>query len=194
MDEEIKQVITIKAHEEKPLTLELTKLSLPDKVAYHLTAVEKGKIYQITLRNISKKKDKYSGFLTLKTNYPQKPEVTIRFLGYVRGNLQTRPEAINFGIIDSARLKNQKDKKFFHQRSLMVTLHKGDNLKIEKIEVNKEFFETRIKEIQAGKSYRIEIKFKPEKLPKGALKEKMTIYTNLKNDPARVIPIRGQKM
>ena len=84
---EIKRVITIRAHEDQPLTLELGKLSLPKKVAYELRTVREGKVYELILRNLSKKQDSYSGLITLKTNYPQKPEITVGFLGYIRENL-----------------------------------------------------------------------------------------------------------
>lgn len=192
--DEIKRVVTIRAHEEQPLTLELAQLSLPEKVAYELKSVEERKVYQLILRNISKKGDRYSGFITLKTSYPEKPEITIRFLGYIRGNLDFGPETINFGRIDTAGLKRQGPRKAPYQRSVMVTLHKGDNLKIEKIEINEGVFEAEVREIQAGKNYRIDVRLHPEKLPKGKVNAKMKVYTNLKDDPVKVVPIRVQKM
>jgi hypothetical protein len=193
--DEIKQVVTIRSHKEQPLTLELAQLSLPKKVAYELKSVEEGKLYQLILRNISKKQDKYSGFITLKTNYPQKPEITVMFLGHIKGNLGFRPETINFGRIDTARLKKLKNRgQSPYQRSVMVSLNQGDNLKIGKIEINRELFETHVKEILAGKSYRIDVRLHPEKLPKGIVNEKMRVYTNLKDDPIKVIPIQVQKM
>ena len=53
--DEIKQVVAIRAHEEQPLTLESAQLSLPKKVGYELKSVEEGRLYQLILRNISKK-------------------------------------------------------------------------------------------------------------------------------------------
>ena len=81
--DEIEQVVTIMAHENQPLTLEPVKFSLPDKVTYELKTIEAGSVYQVGFRNISPKEDKYTGFLTLKTNYSQKPEITIGFVGYI---------------------------------------------------------------------------------------------------------------
>ncbi len=82
--EEVKQVAVIKAHLEKPLTLDSGTNSLPEKTAYEVKTIQEGKEYQIVLRNISKKEeDRYSGSLTFKTNYPEQPEVMIQYLGYV---------------------------------------------------------------------------------------------------------------
>lgn len=193
--DEIKQVVTIRSHKEQPLTLELAQLSLPKKMAYELKSVEEGKLYQLILRNISKKQDKYSGVITLKTNYPQKPEITVMFLGHIKGNLGFRPEMINFGRIDTARLKSLKNRgQSPYQRSVMVSLDQGDNLKIGKIEINRELFETHVKEIQTGKSYRIDVILHSEKLPKGIVNEKMKVYTNFKDDPVKVISIRVEKI
>ena len=192
--EEIIKIVTIKAHEDQPLTLEPVKLSLPKKVAYELKTLEQGRVYQIVLRNISQKKDKYNGFLTMKTNYPQKPEITIRFLGYIRDILEFRPEIINFGRIKNTPEKSGRRDNFSYQRSVMVTLNRGDNLKIEKIEINQDLFEAQVKEIQAGRSYRIDVKLHQEKLPKGKVNEKMKIYTNFKDDPVKVIFIRVEKI
>ena len=193
--DEIKQVVTIRAHEEQPLTLEFAQFSLPKKVAYGLKSVEEGRLYQLILRNISEKEeDKYSGSITLKTNYPQKPEITVVFLGYIKRNLQCTPETINFGRIDTAHMEKQKRGESLYQRSVVVTLHHGENLKIEKIEINEALFETQVKEIKPGKSYRIDVRLFPERLPKGKVKEKMKVCTNLKDYPAKVVSIQAQKM
>ncbi len=193
--DEIKQVVTIRAHEEQPLTLESAQLSLPKKVAYELKSVEEGRLYQLILRNISEKEeDKYSGSVTLKTNYPQQPEIIVVFLGYIKGNLQCTPGTINFGRIDTAQMEKQKQEESPYQRSVMVTLHQGENLKIEKIEINAAMFETQVKEIKPGKSYRIDVILQPEKLPKGIVNEKMKVYTNFKNNPVKVISIGVEKI
>ena len=76
----------------------------------------------------------------------------------------------------------------------MVTLHQGENLKIEKIEINEALFETQVKEIKPGRSYQIDVRLRPEKLPKRIVNERMKVYTSFKNDPVKVISIRVEKM
>jgi hypothetical protein len=192
MNDEIQRIVTIRAHGDHPLRLEAGRISLEGKVAYEIETVEEGRVFQVILRNTHKQKDRYRGFLTLKTNYPQKPEITIPFLGYIRGNLQLRPEGINFGLIESAHLRNGIHQGFSPRRSVMVTLFQGNDLKIEKVEINQRLFEVVVKETQPGKSYRIDVSLRPEGLPKGRINERMRIYTNLKDDPVAVIPIQVQ--
>ncbi len=193
-DEDITAVMTIEAHDDQPLILEPVKLSLPNKVAYDLKSIEEGKVYQVIFRNISKKRDKYSGFLKLKTNYANKPQITVMVFGYIKGSLQLRPETINFGQIGITRLKGQQAGKLIYRRTVMITLNRGDTLKIEKIEINKDIFEAQVQEIQESRRYQIEITLKADKIPKGVLNENMKIYTNLKDESVIVVPISAQKI
>jgi hypothetical protein len=193
-DDDITAVATIRAHDDQPLILEPVTLSVSQKVTYELKTVEEGKVYQVVFRNISREEDKYSGFLKLKTNYSLKPEITVMVFGYIRGNLQCQPERINFGRIESAQIKNQGRQQVLYQRSIMVSLNRGHELKIERIDINQDLFETQIAEIEAGKRYRIDVILHAERLPKGASNEEMRVHTNLKDNPIKVIPIRVQKI
>jgi len=189
----VQQLVTIQGHLDRPLVLESKELSLPERVAYELKTAEGGKIYHVILRNISRKADRYSGFLRLKTNYPEKPEIDVLFLGYIRENLYFQPESIHFGTLKAEGPREKQLGGSPYERSVLVSLHRGENLKIEKVEINREFFETNVKEVQPGKSFRIDVKLKPGKLPQGAVAEQLKIYTNVKDKPVAVIPIRVSK-
>lgn len=82
-DDDLTGVVIIRAHKDEPLILEPVKLSLSGRIAYELKTIEKGQVYQAVFRNISTEERKYNGFLTLKTNYPEKPEISIRFVGHI---------------------------------------------------------------------------------------------------------------
>lgn len=194
IDENITAVMTIKAHEDQPLILEPVKLSLPNKVTYDLKTIEEGRAYQVTFRNISKKRDKYNGFLKLKTNYTNKPQITAMVFGYIKGSLQLRPEAINFGKIGMTIMKGQPAGELIYRRTIMITLNRGDTLKIEKIEINKGLFEAQIHEIQENRRYQIGVTLKADNIPKGMLKENIKIYTNLKDESVIVVPISAHKI
>ena len=84
--QEIKKVVNFNANLDKPLIMEIQTSSLPGKFLCELKCIEKGKKYQLIIKNISKKENKYNGFITLKTNYTQKPEITIRVLGFIQKN------------------------------------------------------------------------------------------------------------
>jgi hypothetical protein len=55
--------------------------TLPGKVTWSLQEIEKGKKFRIRLKSIPGGSEDYRGFLTLKTNFPEKPELTIWIIG-----------------------------------------------------------------------------------------------------------------
>jgi len=82
--EDIRQTVTIKGNEGKPLELEPVMNTLPEKIAYDVKRTDDNKGYQVVFRNLSTiEDDKYNGFVTFKTNYPEQPGITIQCLGYV---------------------------------------------------------------------------------------------------------------
>jgi len=82
--DEIRQVVVLKGHTDKPLELDQGTNSLPEKLAYEVAKVKEGREYRVTFRNISRvEDDKYSGTVMFRTNYPEQPEITIHCLGYI---------------------------------------------------------------------------------------------------------------
>lgn len=82
-DENIEQQVTIKANEDQPLILEPERMTLQNEVSYDIKAIKKGKVYRIVFTNKSQEQGKYSGVLTLKTNYAKMPQINIMVLGYI---------------------------------------------------------------------------------------------------------------
>ena len=74
-------VVEIRAGLDKPLTLEPGQFNLEDKVKYTIEEIEKGRRFKVHFTNIPGPSQTYRGFLKLKTNYPEKPEVTIWIKG-----------------------------------------------------------------------------------------------------------------
>ena len=79
--ESITRVVEIKAGLSKPLTLSPIQFNLGEKLTYRLVETEKGKRFQIHFESIPGPAETYSGYLKLKTNYAEKPELTIRIRG-----------------------------------------------------------------------------------------------------------------
>ncbi|MFZ0450235.1 MAG: hypothetical protein WAL98_13430 [Desulfatiglandaceae bacterium] len=61
-----------------------TAFNLADKLTYTIEEVEKDRHFRIKFTTLPGTTGRINGFLNLKTNYPQKPEVAIR----VRGRFQ----------------------------------------------------------------------------------------------------------
>jgi hypothetical protein len=66
---------------DKPLLLSPAQFSLSGKVTYSLSEIEKGKRYRVNFQNVPGQHENYRGFLKLKTNFAEKPEVTIWIVG-----------------------------------------------------------------------------------------------------------------
>jgi hypothetical protein len=66
---------------EKPLILTPERFTLSGKVDYFISEIEKGKRYKVTFQHVAAKRENYRGFLKLKTNLTEKPDVTIWLIG-----------------------------------------------------------------------------------------------------------------
>ncbi len=83
--ESITRTIKIKAEKDKPLTIEPNLFDLKDKVTYKIEEVASGKEYRIHFTTMPGAPKKFNGSLKLKTNYPEKPEITIKVRGRISG-------------------------------------------------------------------------------------------------------------
>lgn len=77
----ISQEVEILAGLERPLTLQPIEFSLDPLVTYRLLEIEKGCRFHIRFSSNPSSQKTYQGFLKLKTNYPEKPEIII----WIRG-------------------------------------------------------------------------------------------------------------
>lgn len=77
----ITKIIEIKAGLKNPLTLSQDQFDLAGKVKYRLEEIDKGRRFKIYFTNIPGQPGNYSGFLKLKTNYPEKPVIIIKIRG-----------------------------------------------------------------------------------------------------------------
>ena len=80
-DVPITKEIEIGAGIDRTLIITPQLFTLPGKVTWSMQEIEKGKKFRIRLRSVPGASDDYRGFLTLKTNFPEKPEFTIWIIG-----------------------------------------------------------------------------------------------------------------
>jgi hypothetical protein len=66
---------------DKPLILIPVQFTLPGKVTYSLSEIEKEKRYRVTFQNVAGNAENYRGLLKLKTNFLEKPDITIWIIG-----------------------------------------------------------------------------------------------------------------
>jgi len=73
--------IDIKAQEKTSLNLEVIEYTLNDKVDFSMKEIENGSAYRLNFKNRPNQSGTFSGQLRLKTNYPEKPEISIKIRG-----------------------------------------------------------------------------------------------------------------
>ena len=77
----ITKTVTIRAGSGKPLTLEPIAFDLDKFVTYKLEPIKEGESYKLVFTNIPGPAETYRGFIRLKTNYSEKPLITIPIRG-----------------------------------------------------------------------------------------------------------------
>ena len=80
------RVVEVRAELDRPLKLTPTEFTLSEKLTYTLEEIEKGQRFRIRFTSIPGPHETYRGFLKLKTNYPEKPEITL----WIRGRIQKK--------------------------------------------------------------------------------------------------------
>lgn len=75
------RVIEIKSGIDRPLVIQTDEFDLAGKVDYSVEETEKGRSFRVTFRNLPGPFEFYRGSLTFKTNFPEKPELTIWIFG-----------------------------------------------------------------------------------------------------------------
>jgi len=74
----VTKTVIVKAQEDRPLRLEPSHFNLGRKVTYRIEEVEAGRVFRIHFTSTTNSVGNYHGFLKLKTNYPERPEIAIR--------------------------------------------------------------------------------------------------------------------
>lgn len=80
----ITKTVNVRAGLGKPLIIEPTAFDLEKKVKYRIEPVQEGKNFKIVFTNTPGSAETYRGFLKLKTNYTEKPEIVIPIRGKFR--------------------------------------------------------------------------------------------------------------
>jgi hypothetical protein len=75
------KTVNIRSGLKKPLSIEPTAFDLDKKVQYRIESIQEGKNFRVVFTNIPGSAETYRGFLKLKTNYTEKPIITIPIRG-----------------------------------------------------------------------------------------------------------------
>ena len=186
----IEKVLKLRGNKKEQLVVKLASVSIPDKVDVSIQENKKDRTFELKVKNKVNQKARYTGELRLTTNYPEKPELVIKIKGDIRGLLEVKPGMLNFGRVSRKRLDQLKNTSKSMIRSVTVRLNEGDNLKINKMEMEKSIFRVSTKQIQAGRAVQILVEPILEKLKKGTNQDRLKIHTNQKGSEVLEIPVR----
>jgi len=188
--DKLEQVVRVQGEKDDPLIVKLVSVSVPDKLAVELRETEKGRGYEVKIQNKVKGEATYAGQVKLTTSYAEKPELVIRVSVNVRGRVEVRPKALNFGRMSEERMEQLKTNNRFLKRPVMVILNKGNDLKVSKVELEKALFKAVPQPIRQGRMVQIQVEPVLEELQQGLNEDRLKIYTNQKDSEVLEVPIR----
>jgi len=189
LGEEIEKVVTLRGEKKEPLIVKLSSVSIPDKIEVELNAMEKGRSYELKVKNKVKKETTYGGLVKLTTNYPETPQVWIPVSGYIGPFVQVRPKVLSFGRMSKSRLQQLKRNGRVMRRLVRVLLNNGNDIKIGKVESEKSLFKVVTKKVTPGRMVQLWVEPVLEKLKEGPNADRLKIYTNQKQAEPLVVPI-----
>ena len=178
--DKIEQVVHLRGEKKDPLIVKLASVSIPDKVEVQLKETEKGRSYELKVKNKVPTQGTYIGQVKLTTNYQEKPEIIVRISGNIRPPLEVRPQALSFGRMSESRVEQLRKNGGSMTRSITVLLNKGNNLKIEKVESDKSLFKVVAKEVKPGRMVQLLVEPILGKLKTGPNADQLKIHTNQK--------------
>jgi hypothetical protein len=186
----IETLVTLRAEKEAPLEIALASVTISEKIAVELVEVEKGRSYQVKIKNKVDEQTNYNGQVKLSTNYPETPELSIRVTGNIRPVLEVRPKVVDLGKVSQERIHEFNKAVTPFRRSVTIILNKGNNLQIEKLESEKSLFTAAVKTLRAGMMVQILIEPNFKKLKKGKNEDRLRVYTNQKGREVLEIPLQ----
>ena len=83
--QKVTRTVDVRAEERRPLKLEESNFELGNKITYTIEEVEPGRLFRIHFATIPGPPENYRGVLTLKTNYPERPQITIPITARFKG-------------------------------------------------------------------------------------------------------------
>ena len=187
--DKIEQVVHLRGEKKEPLMVKLASVSIPDKVEVQLKETEKGRTYDLKVKNKVQTQGTYIGQVKLTSNYPEKPEIAIRISGNIRPLLEIRPKVLSFGRMSEGRLQQLKQHGRAMTRSITVLLNKGSDLKIEKVALEKALFKVATEEVKPGRLVRLLVEPILEKIKPGPNEDRLKIHTNQQVAQPLVVPI-----
>lgn len=146
--------------------------NLQGKVGYELETVREGNHYRLKVVN-RLDQGNYSGYLKVRTDQPQKPEIMLRVSGFIEGEVRVQPQTLMVG-----RMGPQQPARTGKVR---VTNNRQKPFKITKITYDRDLLEVVEEPVPNEPAYSLEIRPRIDKLAVGERRQTVvTIETDAK--------------
>jgi hypothetical protein len=186
----VENVVRLRGQKKASLIVRLASVSIPDKVDVELKEVEKGRGYELKIRNKVQGEAKYAGEVKLTTNYSERREIRIKVSGNIRPPIEAKPKTVSFGRMSLEHVQMWRKNGIMIRRPVTVILNKGSDLRINKAELERALFRVvSIRPLQPGRTVQLQIEADSGKLKKGLNVDHLRIYTNQTDGQILEVPI-----
>lgn len=181
--------VNLKAQKEKPLKLEFDSTSIPDKIDVKLVEMEKGRHYQIRVKNKAQGVAFYNGEIQFKTNYTEIPILKIRVTGNIQPIVEAQPTILNFGWMTQMQVNRLKQQKRPLTRPVTIILNKETDLQVTRVKMENDLYKATCKSLKAGRRIQVIVEAKLEKLKPGKNEDTLEIFTNQEGNTVFKVPV-----
>lgn len=122
-----------------------------------------------------------SAYVTLTTNHPKQPVVTIPVSGFVRPMIAVTPVEADFGTIDLSKPQDAR---------LLIRSFDPAGIQVTSAETDVPGVKVEVVSVEEGKRFNLLVTLTPE-VPKGAFDGTITIHTTSATKPVVEVPLRG---
>lgn len=194
--EDIETTVSFRSQKEAPLALAVASFAPPaDEVDVELRETEKGRSYELKIKNKIQEEARYQGRIKIETNYPEKPILMIPYNGWIKGPIEIRPKSLSFGSLTEDRLAALTQKGTPMTRALVIILNKGNDLEVVKTSMEHSLFKViSSRAVRPGRMFEIQVGPLYEKLKKGPNQDLLTIHTNQPKAKVLEVPIHFNVM
>jgi hypothetical protein len=191
--EEKEGSVTILNHKAKPLDI-FTMESKSPRFQAQLQTVKPGQEYRLV---VTPKPDAAPGksrdLILLFTDDPERAEIQVPVLLFVKDEVYTFPDLIDFGQCDLNKIKQSAEFASSLSQTILVKRRpgKGKDFQI-KLSSDLPFLAIQKTPKSGSETYSLNVSLVPEKLKAGKIDSSITVHTNDKEVPELKIPVKGE--
>lgn len=167
----------------KPFHIQKVDNNLDNKASYKLETLEDGKHYRLRISNTTLLGN-YRGWITLYTDFAEKPELTVWVNGFIEGEIGIRPKSLVVGRLSP-------DQGVITGKVLVVD-NKNRAFQIVKCAYDERVVAVRQEPLPNGQGFSLEVTPKMENIPSGGrVQTLLTVETDVVSEGKQEVQIQA---